>query len=59
MGTHGRKVGIVSRNRPHWFFADLGTIAAGNVVVPMFTTLAQATAEYVMQFTGMEVAVRG
>lgn len=59
LGSHGRKVGIVSRNRPHWFFADLGTIAAGNVVVPMFTTLAQATAEYVMQFTGMELLFVG
>ena len=59
LGSHGRKVGIVSRNRPHWFFADLGTIAAGNVVVPMFTTLARATAEYVMQFTGMEVLFVG
>ena len=59
LSSHGRKVGIVSRNRPHWFFADLGTIAAGNVVVPMFTTLAQATAEYVMQFTGMELLFVG
>lgn len=59
LGSHGRKVGLLSRNRAHWFFADLGSIAAGNVVVPMFTTLAQKTADYVMSFTEMEVLFVG
>ncbi len=51
---HGHRVGLLSRNRAHWFFADMGSISAGNVVVPMFTTLAGETAEYVMSFTEMK-----
>jgi long-chain acyl-CoA synthetase len=44
LGEAGVNVGLLSRNRPHWFMADLGTIAAGNVTVPMFTTLPKDTA---------------
>jgi long-chain acyl-CoA synthetase len=55
----GQMVGILSRNRPHWFFADMGSIAAGNVVVPMFTTLAGETADYVMSFTEMKLLFVG
>ncbi|MGB5326353.1 MAG: AMP-binding protein [Pseudomonadales bacterium] len=55
----GVTVGLLSHNRPHWFMADLGTIAAGNVVVPMFTTLPQKTAEYVMDFTDMKLLIVG
>lgn len=55
----GLNVGILSRNRPHWFFADLGSIAAGNVVIPMFTTLPGDTAKYVMDFTDMQVLFLG
>jgi len=53
------KVGILSRNRAHWFMADLGSIAAGNVVIPMFTTLPQDTASYVMDFTDMKLLFVG
>ena len=55
----GVNVGILSRNRPHWFFADLGSISAGNVVIPMFTTLPSETAKYVMDFTEMQVLFLG
>lgn len=55
----GSKVGILSRNCAHWFLADLGSIAAGNVTVPMFTTLPGETAKYVMDFTGMELLFVG
>jgi long-chain acyl-CoA synthetase len=55
----GHCVGILSKNRPHWYFADYGTIAAGNVVVPMFTTLAGETADYVMAFTEMKLLFVG
>jgi long-chain acyl-CoA synthetase len=55
----GARVGILSRNCAHWFMADLGSIAAGNVTVPMFTTLPGETAEYVMDFTGMELLFVG
>ncbi|MEP5763128.1 MAG: AMP-binding protein [Halieaceae bacterium] len=55
----GVMVGLLSRNRPHWFMADLGTQAAGNVVIPMFTTLPQDTANYVMEFTDMKLLIVG
>ncbi len=55
----GARIGILSRNCAHWFMADLGSIAAGKVTVPMFTTLPQETAEYVMNFTEMELLFVG
>ncbi|MEM0952649.1 MAG: AMP-binding protein [Pseudomonadota bacterium] len=55
----GLNVGLLSRNCAHWFMADLGTIAAGNVSVPMFTTLPGETAEYVMDFTDMNLLFVG
>lgn len=55
----GHRVGLLSKNCAHWFFADLGSIAAGNVVVPMFTTLAGETADYVMSFTEMKLLFVG
>lgn len=59
LAGNGHCIGIVSRNCAHWFFADLGSIAAGNVVVPMFTTLAGDTADYVMSFTDMKLLFVG
>lgn len=56
---NGHRVGILSKNRPHWYFADLGSIAAGNVVVPLFTTLAGETADYLMSFTEMKLLFVG
>lgn len=55
----GHRVGLLSRNCAHWFFADMGSISAGNVVVPMFTTLAGETADYVMSFTEMKILFVG
>lgn len=55
----GHRVGLLSKNRPHWYFADFGTIAAGNVMVPMFTTLIKETADYVMSFTEMKLLFVG
>ncbi|MDG2048314.1 MAG: AMP-binding protein [Halioglobus sp.] len=52
-------VGLLSRNRAHWFMADIGTIAAGNVTIPMFVTLPRDTAEYVMRFTEMKLLFVG
>lgn len=59
LGGPGVNVGLLSRNRAHWFMADLGTIAAGNVTIPMFTTLPRDTAEYVMSFTEMKLLFVG
>lgn len=55
----GHRVGLLSKNRAHWYFADFGSIAAGHVVVPMFTTLAGETADYVMSFTDMKLLFVG
>jgi long-chain acyl-CoA synthetase len=41
---------LLSRNRPHWFLADLAIISSGNVTVSMFTTLPAATAQYIADF---------
>jgi|TARA_B110000902_G_scaffold131960_1_gene153240 long-chain acyl-CoA synthetase len=58
-GNTGSCVGLLSKNCAHWYFADFGTIAAGNFVVPMFTTLAGETADYVMSFTDMKLLFVG
>jgi long-chain acyl-CoA synthetase len=56
---NGNNIGILSRNRAHWILADLGALSAGNVTIPMFTTLAQDTARYVMEFTDMKLLFVG
>lgn len=52
-------LGILSRNRAHWVMTDLAIAASGNVVIPMFTTLPQDTARYVMDFTDMQMLFVG
>lgn len=56
---HRHKMVMLSRNRAHWFMADLAIIASGNVTVSMFTTLPQSTAEYILNFTEAKVIVVG
>ena len=41
----GNNMIILSRNRPHWFLADLAIVRSGNVTVSMFTTLPASTAQ--------------
>lgn len=55
----GNNMILLSRNRPHWFLADLAIIRSGNVTVSMFTTLPQSTAEYIAQFTEAKVIFVG
>ena len=56
---HGKNMIMLSRNRPHWFMADLAVICSGNVTVSMFTTLPPATAEYIAEFTEAQVIFVG
>ena len=56
---HGERMVMLSRNRPHWFLADLAIIASGNITVSMFTTLPGNTAEYIMNFTEAKVMFVG
>ncbi len=56
---HGERMVLLSKNRPHWFMADLAIIASGNVTVSMFTTLLQDVAEYILTFTEARVLFVG
>jgi len=56
---HGANMILLSRNRPHWFFADLAVISSGNVTVAMFTTLTPSTAQYIAEFTEAKVIFVG
>jgi long-chain acyl-CoA synthetase len=56
---HGQQMVVLSRNRPHWFMADLAIISSGNVTVSMFTTLPGPTAEYIMELTEAKVMFIG
>lgn len=56
---HGQQMVVLSRNRPHWFMADLAIIGSGNVTVSMFTTLPGPTAQYIMELTEARVMFIG
>ena len=56
---HGERMVVLSRNRAHWFMADLAIIASGNVTVSMFTTLPGSTAQYIMDLTETRVVFVG
>ncbi len=55
----GQKMALLSRNRAHWIVADMAVIHSGNVTVPLFTTHATATAEYILDFTEIKVLFLG
>ena len=58
-GSDKANIAILSRNRAHWFLADIAVCASGNVTIPMFTTLAQPTAKYILDFTDARALVLG
>ena len=55
----GQRMALLSRNRAHWIMADMAVIHSGNVTVPLFTTHATATAEYILDFTETRVLFLG
>ncbi|MEM9315683.1 MAG: AMP-binding protein [Pseudomonadota bacterium] len=57
-GSGGNMI-LLSRNRPHWFMADLAIISSGNVTVSMFTTLTPSIAQYIAEFTEAKVIFVG
>ncbi len=57
--AHGERMALLSRNRAHWIMADMAIIHSGNVTVPLFTTHAQATAEYILEFTDTKALFLG
>ncbi len=58
-GTESANIALLSRNRAHWMLADLAIIASGNVTVPLFTTLAQDTARYILEFANTRLLILG
>ncbi|MCP4299135.1 MAG: AMP-binding protein [Gammaproteobacteria bacterium] len=58
-GASQKNIALLSRNRAHWLMADLAIIASGNVTIPLFTTLAASTAEYILNFTEARVLILG
>ena len=45
----GDRVGIVSENRPEWAFADLASLAAGAIDVPVYATLTSPQVLYILK----------
>ena len=58
-GSSQTNMALMSRNRAHWLLADLAIIGSGNVTIPLFTTLAPTTAEYIFEFTEAKVLILG
>jgi long-chain acyl-CoA synthetase len=52
-------IAILSRNRAHWVMADLAIIRSGNVTIPLFTTLNESTAKYILEFSETTVLILG
>jgi long-chain acyl-CoA synthetase len=51
----GDKAAILAANSPEWTFADAGCQFAGVVDVPIYTTLAPASVEYILNDSGSRV----
>jgi len=55
----GKNIALLSKNRPHWFLADMAIIKSGNVTVPLFTTLSREHSEYILDFAEVRALVLG
>jgi long-chain acyl-CoA synthetase len=53
----GDRVAIVAESRPEWLLADLGTLTAGGVTVPIYPTLSAPQAKYILQDCGARAAI--
>jgi long-chain acyl-CoA synthetase len=51
----GERVGILSSNQVRWHQADLGTMSAGAVSVPLYPTSASGQLAYVLRHSGARV----
>ena len=49
------RVAILSENRPEWTITDFGTLKAGAVTVPMFSTLTAAQVGYILKDSGSKI----
>jgi long-chain acyl-CoA synthetase len=55
----GGTVAIYSHNRPEWSIADLATVLAGGVSVPIYPTTTAAQAGYILRDAGVTLAFAG
>lgn len=55
----GGTVAIFSHNRPEWSIADLATVLAGGVSVPIYPTSTSAQAAYILRDAGVSLAFAG
>lgn len=51
----GERVAILSETRPEWTIADLGTLRAGCVVVPIYQTNSPEECAYVLRHSGAKL----
>lgn len=51
----GDKAAILAANSPEWTFADAGCQFAGVIDVPIYTTLAASSVEYILKDSGSKV----
>lgn len=51
----GDRVAILSENRPEWTIADFACLLIGAVVVPIYTTLTDEQAAYILRDSGARV----
>jgi long-chain acyl-CoA synthetase len=51
----GNRVAILSENRPEWAIADFACLLIGAVVVPIYTTLTDEQAAYILRDSGARV----
>ncbi len=51
----GTRLGILSENRPEWATSDFGAMAAGYVLVPLYTTLIPQQIEYILNDAEVKV----
>ncbi|MEW6337261.1 MAG: AMP-dependent synthetase/ligase [Acidobacteriota bacterium] len=55
----GGRVAIYSHNRPEWSIADLATVLAGGVSVPIYPTTTAAQAAYILRDSAASVVFAG
>jgi len=53
--SKGDRVAILSENRPEWTIADFACLLIGAVVVPIYTTLTDVQAAYILKDSGARV----
>ena len=53
--SKGDRVAILSENRPEWTIADFACLLIGAVVVPIYTTLTEEQAAYILSDSGARV----